>query len=278
MRFSDRYGITKVREVFQTDHMSSELRIAIWNVMTAHLWLWADDRTPHGLRYDSVLYRFCIVLWSRHFKQPIDQMPVDWYGFIKFLRNAYFDMDWWETYNLLEHIVQTYPRDDEQHFIEHMNGALADEMSAYRIVDESVVKITDETEIDAIQAAIDSPIDLVRTQLRRALELLADREQRDYRNSVKESISAVESLAGRIVSEKDSLGPLIKRLQETVNLHPAFAKGLSNLYGYTSDAKGIRHALMESEAVTFDEAKFFLVICSAFVNFIVASVPPAPEQ
>ncbi len=42
----------------------------------------------------------------------------------------------------------------------------------------------------------------------------------------------------------------------------------SKLYGYTSDAKGIRHALMDDERVTFKEAKFMRVACSAFVNYV----------
>lgn len=45
----------------------------------------------------------------------------------------------------------------------------------------------------------------------------------------------------------------------------------SKLYGYTSDEGGIRHAegLFVRE-VSFDEAKFMLVSCSAFVNYLIA--------
>jgi hypothetical protein len=44
---------------------------------------------------------------------------------------------------------------------------------------------------------------------------------------------------------------------------------LGNLYGYTSDESGIRHAILESKDIGFAEAKFMLVTCSAFVNFAV---------
>lgn len=41
------------------------------------------------------------------------------------------------------------------------------------------------------------------------------------------------------------------------------------LYGYTSDANGIRHAngLGEGDS-TFEEAKYMLICCSAFVNYL----------
>jgi hypothetical protein len=42
------------------------------------------------------------------------------------------------------------------------------------------------------------------------------------------------------------------------------------LYGYTSDDSGIRHAILDQPTVGFDEAKFMIVSCSAFVNYLIA--------
>ena len=65
---------------------------------------------------------------------------------------------------------------------------------------------------------------------------------------------------------------MIKKLEDEIQLHPALRTAFSSLYGYTSDEGGIRHALMESENVRFEDAKFFLVVCSAFVNFVEAKI------
>jgi hypothetical protein len=40
------------------------------------------------------------------------------------------------------------------------------------------------------------------------------------------------------------------------------------MYGYTSDAEGIRHALMDEPTLESEDAKFMLVSCSAFVNYL----------
>jgi len=99
--------------------------------------------------------------------------------------------------------------------------------------------------------------------------LLSDRNAPDYRNSIKESISAVESLVASVLKpEKGTLGQLIKRLEDEIGLHPALKQAFSSLYGYSSDEGGIRHALTEAERVDFNDAKFMLVVCSAFVNFV----------
>jgi hypothetical protein len=104
--------------------------------------------------------------------------------------------------------------------------------------------------------------------MNRSLELLSDRQNPDYRNSIKESISAVESLAATTLGQKGTLGQLIKKLEREIGLHPALQSAFSSLYGYTSGAGGIRHAILDSKQITFEDAKFFLVVCSAFVNFV----------
>ncbi len=107
------------------------------------------------------------------------------------------------------------------------------------------------------------------THLRAALEKLSDREEPDYRNSIKESISAVESVARAIASdEKATLGDALKVLESKIDIHKSLKSAFSSLYGYTSDEEGIRHALNDAPNVDFDDAKFMLVTCSAFVSFL----------
>lgn len=49
----------------------------------------------------------------------------------------------------------------------------------------------------------------------------------------------------------------------------------SKMYAYTGDAEGIRHALMEETNLGFEDAKFMLVSCSAFVNYLKAKAARA---
>ena len=113
----------------------------------------------------------------------------------------------------------------------------------------------------------------VSEHLARALQLLGDREQPDYRNSIKESISAVESMA-KIVTKNDgaTLGDALRVLEKNDEIHPALRNGMSNLYGYTNDADGIRHAMLEQPNLTAADAKYFLISCTAFVNYLKSKV------
>jgi hypothetical protein len=47
--------------------------------------------------------------------------------------------------------------------------------------------------------------------------------------------------------------------------------GFGSLYGFTGDAKGIRHPLLESAAAQVDEtdALFMIGACAAFVSYLI---------
>jgi hypothetical protein len=109
------------------------------------------------------------------------------------------------------------------------------------------------------------------------VDLFSDRKSPDYRNSVKESISAVEAICKIITGdEKATLGQALKKLEDKgLHLHAALRNAFSSLYGYTNDAEGIRHALLEEPTLDFDDAKFMLVSCSAFVNYLAAEAAKA---
>jgi hypothetical protein len=69
----------------------------------------------------------------------------------------------------------------------------------------------------------------------------------------------------------------LKIVENKVGLHGALKKGFSSLYGYTSSADGIRHALglLEEPNLSFEDAKFMLVSCSAFINYLVSKASKA---
>lgn len=184
----------------------------------------------------------------------------------------FFKCKWNEVYDFIEFIANEYPDNGQREpFINWCNGVLQEEVSAYRFVGGKITQLTSETEILEIEAALQLPLAPVNEHLNRALELFADRKAPDYRNSIKESISAVESLCRVIAkNEKATLGDALQEIEKlkTINLHSALKAAFEKLYGYTSDEGGIRHALIDQPNSDAEEAKFMLVSCSAFINYL----------
>lgn len=278
MKFSDRYGYTKVNDVIQIESMDIALRNSLWSLLC--LFIWNDVKCTDSLYGRSYLnatanksiYLYCQHLWLNYFKKPIDTLNTDWEKVLPVLRNYFKECDWFEIYNFIEFTANNYNENNfKDNFIKACNVALEREVSAYRFVDDTITRVTDKVEIDEIELALNSTSNPVQTQLKLALDHLSNRQTPDYRNSIKESISAVEGIAREITGDsKATLGTLVSKLKANHDLHPALANAYGNLYGYTSDNSGIRHALSEKVEITFEDAKYFLVICSAFINYVTA--------
>ena len=272
MRFSERYEYKKPRELLQLDSVDEQLTNALWSLLKIHVWDHARFRSNN-----QEIKSLCEALWFNYFKKPLDTLSNDWTEVLEFLRTHFFECPWYERYDFLEFVAQHYNRYRfRDRFVKSCNSVLEKEMSAYRFVNGLITQITEQHELEEIELALERARGPIHTHLRRGLELLADRDAPDYRNSIKESISAVESLVAKVVrGKKGTLGELIKRLEDEIGLHPALRTAFSSLYGYTSDEGGIRHAILDSDKVAFEEAKFFLVVCSAFVNYVEARVTSA---
>ena len=87
---------------------------------------------------------------------------------------------------------------------------------------------------------------------------------------MKESISAVEAICKLITGDpKATLGKALKEIENKVELRPALKKAFVNLYGYSSNEKGIRHSLLDEPNLDSEDARFMLVSCSAFINYLI---------
>ena len=212
-------------------------------------------------------------LWNNFFKLPIDSIPTYWWQIHDKIREIYSSLEWYEVYDFIEFIANNYPDPKiNEEFIEECNKVLEEELSGYRFVGRKITPITAEEEISEIEQALKSPIDSIRIHVETALKLMSDRKSPDYRNSIKESISAVEALCKIIAKdEKATLGKALDIIESKIGLHKALKRAFDSLYGYTSTAEGIRHALLDEKVnLTFEDAKFMLVSCSAFINYLIS--------
>ena len=265
-KFSQRKGLKLVGEVIQIDSMNSELRNSLWNTLNVEIWL--QDRTPNRL----LIELFSDALWSDFFKKPTDSVPDNAIVILAEIREHFFACEWFEVYDFLEFVVGYFKSDSR--LDEPLNLMLERELSGYRFVSGRITDITNTQEIEMLETALaDSRFAGVDAHLQRALDLYAKRENPDYRNSIKESISAVECMA-RIVSgnPKAMLTDALKAIEKRGLLHKALKDGFIKLYGYTNDAGGIRHAMLEEPKLTAADARYFLLSCTSFVNYLKARI------
>ena len=270
MKFSERYGFTNIKSALQIDSIDDEL----WNSLRNCIHVcFFDVKGAEPMDSISSNTNFPILkeIWFEFLKKPIDELLSYTFNLQVYtcLKSYFFDLEWYEVYDFVEFMGEFRPNDS---FITLVNNVLEREKAGYRFVSEKITPITNEQEIEAIESAINrgSQYAGVSAHLQEALNKLSDRENPDYRNSIKESVSAIESLCAEISGEKNAtLGKTLGILEKKRGLHKSLKTAFSSIYGYTSDADGIRHAMMEESNVTFAKAKYMLVVCSAFVNYLI---------
>ena len=264
----------------QLEEIDAELRNGIWNSLIIFFFDAIEKNYKHSV--ESEFDFFCKILWLKFFKLPIDLIPNNEFEKKSYLRKRFFQFAWFEVFDFIEYIYNLNNNNNNRFnidfysFKELCNTILEQENSAYRFIDNQIAPITNETEIDEIESAIItaggfSALNGVNIHLKTALDKIAAKKNPDYRNSIKESISAVESLA-KIISgnNKDSLSGALDKIKGKTKIHPALEKGFKQIYGYTSDGDGIRHALTDETTCDFEDAKFMLVSCSAFINYLIS--------
>lgn len=293
--FSDRTGIAPCNTQMQIDEFDDRTRTLMGNQLFSICGIAFRCSNPqsfdysflHILKYPYNDTRrhlmssdFCRALLSNVFALPVRRdpdLPYSWESVFEKITVVISTAPYNEVLDILWYTCSWISRYTTAEFSNEMykamNSLFEEEYVGYRFIAGEIVPITDKIESAEIEQACLIPFDGARTQLQKALGFLSDREHPDYKNCAKESISAVESVCKVLANDpKAELGKSLKSLiANGLNIHGSLKSAILALYGYASDEGGIRHAERETEStVTFEEAKFMMVTCSAIVNYLVA--------
>lgn len=268
--FSERNGY--VKNLVQHEAMDQRLVNALWSVVhdlieevRAH-WLHRklSDRYVDNMR----------ITWVEFFGGARDQ--INYTNALTSLRAAFYRLTWNQVYDFVEYFAKStlWTTSD---LVKAFNVALEREHSAYRVSDDgNVIEVTDKGQLAAINLATEdtSGLPSVHKHLASAQACYSQRDESGYRNCIKESISAVETLVGLILEDTPTLGEGLSKLGKTkLGLHPGLREAWKKIYGYASERPGVRHGSAgEAESdgpVTSGEALFMLVSCSAFATYVI---------
>jgi hypothetical protein len=234
--FSETYGYKPIKTV-QLDSIDDDLRVGLWNAL-AHFYF--RDLTTEQSIHDvaTSLAELIVRLWTDVLIAPIDSIPQSAPEAYAEIEQRFFSLEWYKVYDFVQYVAVEM---EDKRFAGYCNYIL---------------------EPDSLRP--------VAIHSNSALDLMSDRESPDYRNSIKESISAVESMCTLVGGTKKAelTQALTAMKKKGIDLHPALQQAFVKLYAYASDADGIRHALLEEPDLYFEDAKFMLVACSTFINYI----------
>lgn len=286
--FSDRNAIRPENTEIQMTEFDRRTRIQLENAMYSLFKSLYDDEDFYGC---SNIQSFINYVLGIVYSEPIDGFH-DIDQALKMIKGTiendnYDDVltiiealgQYWDNYlkeqKGFEYFNKYENRYTSSSVYEFINSIFQKEYVGYRFIDGQISPISDEREISTIEECLNNKYQPIHIHISKANTLLSSRDKPDYENSIKESISAVEAMCEIITGLKGreaTLGNMLKYLEHSgIKIHGGLKSAFNILYGYTCDSNGIRHAGdIGGPSSSFEEAKFMLVSCCAFINYLTA--------
>lgn len=278
--FSEKYGYKEPKTI-QHECVSNELRNRIWNLF------YQSEIKEGGLTSkriglaitggqtieEKIIDRLGLLISSAGENKTVEDQLKEYV--IRWAR-------WYEVYDFIDIHLSYLGEEERKRITKKYNVILEQEKAGYRIVSGEIAPITNESEINTIEQASNTAFQSVNQHIQKALNLYADIKVPDYENSIKESISAVEAMCCIITGMSGAnatLGKALKKLKDHgIHIHQAMENAFMSLYGYTSDEDGIRHGGIDFKSAPSEDAKYMLISCSAFVNYLIEKYEKLEEN
>ncbi len=263
LTFEQAEGLVPLPTQLKRDEVSKELRAKLWAYIYGVLAPEYHNILGQRGRWYAILLDVHVL--RDHYR--IDRFNVN--GSVDRVGDLIEKGRYDKVYGWLDFVIKhdQCPHD----FIAKVAAILSECRSGYRVIDGTLWPLSSDEEntavINAVSAVSSVQFSGARTHLRNAASNLT---QGKYSESIRESISAVESVA-RVLESSGDFSKALALLESKAKLHPALKRGFSALYGYTSDEQGIRHALLDTEQSEVDEtdALFFIGACASFVSYLI---------
>lgn len=279
MKFSDRMGITKPKEIIQIKDMDESLRNGLWNCFLEHFAKQIVQRTItgyEGIQWTNFGRNLYIKIYKNLLSKPIDEIGINPELEIAKLRKMFL-LEWkyYEVYNFCEFLAKYGGLNSHEasQFTNECNNILRINLSGWTFIGNNLSSISSEEEVKSIEEAISSKGNLKESadHYKKALELFSKKPSPDYKNSIKESCSAVESLLQNITGKESfTLGQCISEMRKNTAFddEKLLLDALDKIWGFASQF-GIRHANNPNKKsnIGFEEAKLCLILSSAVINF-----------
>ena len=270
--FSQRNGLAPIPPQLKLNEVSQELRRLLHYAILQDL----EAGTGSGYSDPYLKDRWKVLardMWVRVQRQDPDTFSADLTRVRSSIKSALLT-PLPALFDFVEFLVR-HPNFAEKSKAE-VAQAFVDARVAYRVVDAVIVAIGTEEQAAAFVTAIaDAETKDVAGARRHLIQAGVALRKGDWASSVRESIHAVESVAVVLAPNEKTLGAALKEIERNGYLHGSLKGAFSQLYGYTNDEKGVRHALAFNDEAKVDEtdALFMLGACASFVSYLLSRIP-----
>ena len=272
LTFSQAYGYEELPQPLKLEELSEEARTRLWSLLYRNVhatrMVGTFGASHVGVTWASILE----VIHEDVLGRPADEFETEFDDFCRTFKHNITYYPFSLVFDLLLAIMR-HPECPEGFarsvamIFERCRMAYVVDLGPPPTIFPAAIRQEGEAVLRAIGELSDAGLLGAERHLRQASDCI---NRGDYPGAVRESIHAVESTARQIDPNARTLDPALKTLERAGALHPALKQAFSNLYGYSSDEQGIRHALIDNPQpnVGQDEAVFMLGACASFSSYL----------
>ena len=267
LAFSQAYGYEELPQPLKPEEITDGARTKLWSLLFHFV-----ESESAGYRVYGNWQNILTFLHVTHYELALDEFSDSLNSFVNAYKPNFMHDQFYKIFDLLLAIMRH--RACPQEFKRAVATLFEESQLAYVVDTSDPVTIYPAATKEEGETILRATTELRKTgfagavsHLRQASESI---NQGDYPGAVRESIHSVESAARQIDPNAKTLDPALKSLERAGVLHSALKQAFSNLYGYTSDEQGIRHALLDNPRANVgqDEAVFMLGACASFSSYL----------
>lgn len=266
--FSKRYGYISSNDCVIRESLPDHIKNAIQNCFTELFINYNISSTSDKLVADFGRYFLNLRIKNNQHKL---------FAPLEYVDNCDY-LEWYEQIDVFEwtfnyHFEHLNEQDIQclNNCIIELNKELERHHYAYRVINGLFIEVTSDIELEAIEKSLSTNENIKVHLLQAISSISASNQVPDYRNSIKESISAVGCFL-RGIFGGNSLGEALKNLRSKhPNLINQFVlSAIEKIYTYTNQPNtGIRHELLTQNYIPdHSDAIFMLTEACCVINYI----------
>lgn len=191
-----------------------------------------------------------------------------------------------EVSDLKDQRIIATKQEVEKYFTEEMNILLFEENFDYKFKNgqfERAGRLQTQKSIKRMGAVLSSSsLSIVRQHYIKAVKFFNNIEDPDYKNSIKESLCALE-LCIELTTGKPASKNFTRSIKELegngkLQIPPQIAESIIKVFAYRGGGQGVAHAAPNGSKTTKLEAELILNITAAYITYIVDLFPENIEE
>lgn len=287
--FSERYGY--IARKLQYEYLNEFSKAHLWDEINYYFLQKAQnmhDESDHEYKIDkecfvhasSFYYNLHRNFWGKSNDDFLHEPSRATSG----IKNVVMNTMWHNVFDVIEALIRISDElipNKKRHkaflkeFHAAINNVFQEQRCAYRLIDGVILPNVNNIEVVTItNALVDTDsIMTVNAHLEQAIKHYSDRQNPDYRNAIKESISALESLLKIIAGTRSATfdGALKSIVRNnTVVINEQLQESMKSLYAWTNSEGGVRHGLKGDSKIDNDDAKLAITSCCSYVSYLIA--------